>query len=165
MLNDPVSTMPLQCIRRWVVRVMYNDSLRPQSNTLDTHIDFRLEYGFIASYKSFSLCLTLWLNHGSEYCLNNAVHAELTLLASNKMAVISQTISYMHFRECKVGILNKISLKLFLRVQLTITQHWVRYWLGDEQASPYFNQCWPIHWRIYATLGADELRLPLLWFP
>ena len=33
---------------------------------------------------------------------------------------------------------------LFLRVQLTIFQHWFRWWLGADQAtSHYLNQCWP----------------------
>ena len=33
---------------------------------------------------------------------------------------------------------------LFLKVQLTISQHWFRYWLGIEQAtSHYLNQCLP----------------------
>ena len=32
----------------------------------------------------------------------------------------------------------------FLRVQLTILQHWFRWWLGPDQAtSHYLNQCWP----------------------
>ena len=33
---------------------------------------------------------------------------------------------------------------LFLKVQLTISQCWFRWWLGAEQAtSHYLNQCWP----------------------
>ena len=33
---------------------------------------------------------------------------------------------------------------LLLRVHLTITQHWFRWWLGAEWAtSHYMNQCWP----------------------
>ena len=34
---------------------------------------------------------------------------------------------------------------LFLRAQLTVSQHWFRLWLGAEQAtSHYLNQRWPI---------------------
>ena len=36
--------------------------------------------------------------------------------------------------------------RLFLRVQLTIFQHWFRKWLGANQAtSHYLNQCWLKH--------------------
>ena len=39
---------------------------------------------------------------------------------------------------------------LFIRVQLTISQHWFRWWLGADQAtSLYLNQCRPIPLRIY----------------
>ena len=52
----------------------------------------------------------------------------------------------------------KIHWTLFLRVQLTIFQHWFRQWLGAGQAtSHYLNQWWLVHWRIYASLGLDEL--------
>ena len=38
----------------------------------------------------------------------------------------------------------KFHWRLFLKVQLTIFQHWFRYWLGAEQAtSHYLNQWWP----------------------
>ena len=38
----------------------------------------------------------------------------------------------------------KFHWSLPLRVQLKITPHWFRYWLGTEQvASHYLNQCWP----------------------
>ena len=46
----------------------------------------------------------------------------------------------------------------FPRVQLTIFQHWFRYWLGADQAtSHYLKQWWLDCWRIYASLGLDEL--------
>ena len=38
----------------------------------------------------------------------------------------------------------KFHRSLFLRAQLTIRQHWFRYWLGADQATNhYLNQCWP----------------------
>ena len=56
----------------------------------------------------------------------------------------------------------KISLKLFLRFQLTIFQHWFRYWLGAVQAtSHYLNQWWLVSWHIYASLGLNEIYLIL----
>ena len=46
---------------------------------------------------------------------------------------------------------------LFLRFQLTLFQHWYRYWLGAVKAtSHYLNQWWLVYWRIYASLGLNE---------
>ena len=51
---------------------------------------------------------------------------------------------------------------LFPRVQLTIFQHRNRQWLGAGQVtSHYLKQLWLFHWRIYASLGLNEL-LPFL---
>ena len=52
------------------------------------------------------------------------------------------------FLNWKFCVLIKISLyfvpRNVSRVQLTITQHWLRWWLGVEEAtSHYLNQCWP----------------------
>ena len=50
---------------------------------------------------------------------------------------------------------------LFLKVQLTIPQHWLRWWLDADQAtSHYLHQWWLVYWRIYASLGLNELA----WF-
>ena len=47
---------------------------------------------------------------------------------------------------------------MFLRVQLTIFQHWFRLWLGAVQAtSHYLSQWWLVYWRIYASLGLNNL--------
>ena len=47
---------------------------------------------------------------------------------------------------------------LFLRVKLTIYQHWFRWWHGTVQAtSHYLNQWWLVYRRIYATVGLNEL--------
>ena len=47
---------------------------------------------------------------------------------------------------------------LFPMVQLTIFQHWFRWWLGAVQAtSHYLNQWWLVYRRIYASLGLNEL--------
>ena len=48
---------------------------------------------------------------------------------------------------------------LFLRFELTIFQHWFRWWLGAVQAtSHYLNQWWLVYWRIYASLSLNELN-------
>ena len=55
--------------------------------------------------------------------------------------------------------------RLFPRVQLTIFQHWFRKWLGAGQAtSHYLNQWWLDYWRMYASLGLNELiKRPSIW--
>ena len=64
-----------------------------------------------------------------------------------------------HFLEWKCFELRlKFHWSLFLRVQLTIFQHWFRWWIGAVQAtSQYMNQWWLVHWLIYASLGLNEL--------
>ena len=63
----------------------------------------------------------------------------------NKMVAISQTIFSDAFSWMKIFIFwVQFHLILFLWVQLTITQHWFRQWLGAEYAtSHYLNQWWP----------------------
>ena len=52
---------------------------------------------------------------------------------------------------------------LFLRFQLTIFQHWFRYWLGAVQAtSHYLSQWWLDYRRIYVSLSLNELK-NFLW--
>ena len=51
-----------------------------------------------------------------------------------------------------------ISIKISLRIQLTIFQHWFRKRLGAGQAtSHYLNQWWLVYWRIYTSFGLNEL--------
>ena len=76
------------------------------------------------------------------------------------MAAVSQTtlsnaFSWMKMLEFQL----RFHWSLFLRVQLTIIQHWFRYWLGAGQAtSHYLNRWWLVYWRIYASLGLNELN-------
>ena len=72
------------------------------------------------------------------------------------MDAISQTTFSSAFSWMKMF---EFRLKfLFWRVQLTIFQHWFRYWLGAVQGtSHYLNQCWLVYRRIYASLGLNEL--------
>ena len=100
----------------------------------------------------------------SFYCLcvdnGKGVHEEwLTHWGQDKMAAIFQTtfwngFSWMKMYEYRL----KFHWSLFLVVQLTIFRHWFRWWLVAFQAtSHYLNQWWLIHWRIYASLGPNEL--------
>ena len=66
----------------------------------------------------------------------------------------SNAFSWMKMFEFRL----KFHWSLFLRFQSTIFQHWFRYWLGAVQAtSHYLNQWWLVYWRVYASLGLNEL--------
>ena len=84
----------------------------------------------------------------------------LTHWGPDKMADIFQTIfsngfSWMNMYEFRLTF----HWSLFLGVQLTIFQHWLRWWLGAGQAtSHYLNQWWLVHWRIYVSLDLNELK-------
>ena len=84
----------------------------------------------------------------------------LTHWGRDKMAAVSQTMfsnafSWMKMYEFRL----KFHWSLFLRLQLTIFQHWFRYWLGAVQAtSHYLDQWWLVYWCIYASLGLNELK-------
>ena len=88
----------------------------------------------------------------------------LTHWGRDKMAAVSQTMfsnafSWVQMYEFSL----KFHWSLFLRFQLTIFQHWFRYWLGAVQAtSHYLNQWWLVYWRIYTSLGLNELRTDAL---
>ena len=83
----------------------------------------------------------------------------LTHGGRDKMDAISQTIFSSAFYWMKMYKLRlKIYWSLFLRVQLTIFQHWFRWWLGAVQATSYYrNQCWLVYWCISASLCLNEL--------
>ena len=83
----------------------------------------------------------------------------LTHWGRDKIAAIFQTTFWNAFSWI---IMYEFRLRfhwsLLLRVQLTIFQHWFRQWLGADQATSHcLDQWWLIYWRIYASLGHNEL--------
>ena len=91
----------------------------------------------------------------------NIHHADssLTHWGRDKMAAIFQTTFSNAFSWMKM-VKFRLSYhgSLFPMVQLTIFQHWLRLWLGADQATGhYLNQWWLVYWRIYASLGLNEL--------
>ena len=71
----------------------------------------------------------------------------------------SNTFSWMKMFEFRL----KFHWSLFLRFHLAIFQHWFRYWISAVQAtSHYLNQWLLVYWRIYASLGLNELTLLML---
>ena len=87
------------------------------------------------------------------------VYCYLTHWGRDKMDAISQTTFSRAFSWMKIFEFRlKFHWNLFLRVQLTIFQHWFRWWLGAVQAtSHYLNQWWLIYRCINASLGLNEL--------
>ena len=76
------------------------------------------------------------------------------------MAAFSQTTFSNAFSSKKMFEFRlQFHWSLFLRVQLTIFQHWFRKWLvADQATSHYLTKCWLVHWRIYASLGLNDWR-------
>ena len=76
----------------------------------------------------------------------------------DKMAAISQTTIWNAFSWIKIlKFWLKFHWSLFLMVQLTIFQHWSRYWLGaDEATSHYLNQLWLDYRRIDACVTRPQ---------
>ena len=78
----------------------------------------------------------------------------------DKMAAILQTTvssAFSWMKMCDFRL--NIHWSLFIRGQLTLFQHWFRWWLGaDQTSSQYLNQWWLNYRSIYASLGLNELR-------
>ena len=79
------------------------------------------------------------------------------------MDAISQTTFSNAFPWIKMHELClRLHWSLFIWFELTIFQHWFRWWLGAGQATSYYlNQWWLVYQRIYASLGLNELIFPL----
>ena len=91
---------------------------------------------------------------------NTGPHGKsFTHWGQDKIAAISQTtfsnaFPWMEMDEFRL----RFHRSLFLRFELTLLQRWFRYWLGaDHATSHYLNQWWLVFWRIYASLGLNEL--------
>ena len=78
----------------------------------------------------------------------------LTHWDREKMAAISQMTFWNGFSLMEMYELRlKFHWSLFLGTQLTIFQHWLRWWLGADQATSHYQiQWWLGYWRIYASL-------------
>ena len=92
----------------------------------------------------------------------NSFSCEMCLLTHwgrDKMAAISQMAFSNAFSwKKKYKFRLRFHWSLFLRVQLTIFQHWFRLWLGAYQATSfYLSQWWLDYQRIYASPGLNDL--------
>ena len=76
------------------------------------------------------------------------------------VAITSCPYTEMQWRIDDVTFHSIISCLWFLRVQLTIIEHWFRQWLGAGKAMRhYLNQWWLVYRRIYASLGLNKLNM------
>ena len=108
-----------------------------------------------------------WTLHSSlmkvQYCVFCELKIGYILIFTHilRLRQDGRHVSRRHFQmHLKiVGFWLNFHWNIFARVQLTIIQHRVRLWLGAQQAtSHYLNQWWSVYWRIYASLGLNELR-------
>ena len=68
-------------------------------------------------------------------------------MAANSLTTFSNEFSWMKIYEF---LDQNFHWGLFPRVQLTICQHWFRWWLGaDKVTNHYLDQWWLVYWRIY----------------
>ena len=106
--------------------------------------------------------IIIWFHCQQRIChkLHNWTPEWLTHWGRDEMNTISQTTFSNIFSSMKMFELrSKFHWSLFPRAQITIFQHWFRQWLGAVQAtSHYLNQWWLVYWRIYASLGLNELN-------
>ena len=104
--------------------------------------------------------LTLLMNTSKQLIMNTSKHVTLlTHWGRDKMAAVFQTTfsnAFSWMKMCEFRL--RFHWNLFPMVQLTISQHWFRLWLGADQATSHdLNHCWLFYWRIYASLGLNEL--------
>ena len=87
--------------------------------------------------------------------------SKLTHWGWDKMIAILQTTFSNAFSWMKMhGFWLRFHWNSYLRVQLTIFQHWIRYWFGAAHAtSHYRKQWWLVCWCIYASLGLNGLKI------
>ena len=156
---------------QWVKKSLHNAILYNLCNKNITYTnDDHDHWGFIASLGHNELKISISTFH--VYTTNikhlhsnvQSTHLwELTHWGPDKLAAVSQTtvsnaLYWMKMYEFRL----RFHWHLFLRVQLRIFQHWFRSWLGADQATSHdLNQWWLVYWRIYASLGLNELMITI----
>ena len=100
----------------------------------------------------------------SLHCLPRMSWIYLTHRGQDKTAVIFQTTFSNVFSWMKMyEFLLNLHWSVFQRIQLIISQHWFRWWLGVRQAtSHYRNQCWLVYWCIYVSLGLNMFAFSVI---
>ena len=88
-----------------------------------------------------------------------------TQCGRNKMPAISQTTFSNAFSWMKICLFRlRFHWSFSPSVQLTIFQHWFKWWLGAGQATSHCRNQWRLVCRrMYVSLGLNELR-PWIWW-
>ena len=119
----------------------------------------------LAVMMSSMVCLCHWTKRAKQI---NAESAEQQLLwdEMSKLNILRLRQDGRHFPDdifkCifldkKEWSLIKFSLKFISNGELTIFQHWFRWWLGAGQATSHcVNQWWWIYWRMYACVTQPQ---------
>ena len=91
-----------------------------------------------------SVSMSWWLPENTVWSHYNMVSFSiLTHWGRDKMAAVSQTTLSNAFSWTKMLEFRlRFHWSLFLRVQLTIIQHWFRLWLGAGQATSHYLNQW-----------------------
>ena len=88
-----------------------------------------------------------------KYCVNTQGRDKMNAIFQTTFSNVFYWMKIYEFRL-------KFHWNLFLRVKLTIIHHWFSSWLGAVQATNHYLNRWCLdYWRIYESLGPDELRL------
>ena len=99
--------------------------------------------------------ITTWQKPATNLIIWTLTHWGWDMMAANFLMTFSNTFSWMKTYEFRL----RFHWSLFSRVQLTIFQHWFRWWLGADQAtSHYLNKWWLVYWRIRTSLRLNELN-------
>ena len=154
------------------IRLWFN-TLRQQAIT-SSNVDTFLRYHIALSghNESAHWCLSKlgrpwqtagWKAFNWTNVLTRWFKTHFNSLRPKQMDAISQTtFSSICFLMKMFGFRLKFHWSLFLRTQLTIIQHWFRWWLGaDKATSHYLIQWWVGYRRIYASLGLNVLMVQI----
>ena len=81
------------------------------------------------------------------HCIDfTLTHSDRDKMVNIFWKTFSNAFSWMKMYEFQL----RFHWRLFLRVQLTVSQHWFKQWLGADQATSHcLNQWWLVYWRIY----------------
>ena len=118
------------------------------------------------SWKRPYIVISSWIGWCLQWTLFHEHGFTLTHWGRDKMAAIfqmafSNAFCWMNMYKFQL----RFHWSLFTRVPLTIYQHWLRQWLGADQVTSHcLKQWWLFYWRIYASLGLNEL-IPVITCP